>query len=39
MIRHHSMDTCSDSEVWPAYAKQFEAIIGSHVQIDSFSLE
>jgi len=28
-----------NSEVWPAYAKQFEAIIGSHVQIDSFSLE
>jgi D-3-phosphoglycerate dehydrogenase len=26
-------------EVWPAYAKRFEAIIGSHVQSESLSLE
>ena len=26
-------------EVWPAYAKRFEAILGSHVQPESLSLE
>jgi hypothetical protein len=26
-------------EVWPAYASRFEAIMGTHVQSESLSLE